>query len=78
MLASDSHHPHDHRLLHQSHEDGKEEEEEPQLGLQPVCPHKAVRFLKILRAQLAPQFLINETLRLDDFERELKIEYLRA
>lgn len=48
------------------------------LGLQPVCPHKALRFLKELRAELVPQFLINETLRFDDFERTLKIEYVRS
>ena len=48
------------------------------LGLQAVCPYKAVRFLKTLRADIAPAFLVNETLRLDDLERSLKTEYLRA
>ena len=47
-------------------------------GLQPICPHKAVRFLQVLRAELVPFFLMNETQRLDDFERALKVEYVRS
>jgi hypothetical protein len=47
-------------------------------GLQPVCPYKAVRFLKTLRAEIVPRFLINETVRLDEFERQLKLEYIRS
>ncbi len=52
--------------------------DESGLGLQPMCPHKAVRFLKALRAEIAPRFLVNETLRLDELERELKVEYIRS
>ena len=48
------------------------------LGLQPICPYKAVRFLKCLRSDIVVRFLINETLRFDDLERELKVEYLRS
>jgi hypothetical protein len=52
--------------------------QETGIGLKPVCPHKAGRFLRVLRADIVPKFLINETLRMDDFERELKVEYLRS
>ena len=47
-------------------------------GLQPTCPHKAIRFLQCLRDDLVPRFLVNETMRLDEFERELKVEYNRS
>ena len=47
-------------------------------GLQPVCPFKAVRFLKHLRAHIIPRFLVNETVRLDELEREIKVEYVRS
>jgi hypothetical protein len=52
--------------------------EESSIGLRPVCGYKAVRFLKCLRSSIVPRFLINETLRMDDFERELKVEYVRS
>ena len=52
--------------------------EEAGLGLQPVCPYKAVRFLKVLRAEIVPRFLIKETQRMDDLEREIKVEYVRS
>ena len=52
--------------------------EERGLGLVPVCPHKAARFLGLLRSDLAPRFLIDETMHPDELERELKVEYLRA
>ncbi len=48
------------------------------MGLQPICPFKAARFLKSLREEIAPKFLVNETQRLDDLERELKVEYIRS
>jgi len=53
-------------------------EQGPSMGLQPVCPHKIHRFLQILRNELVPNFLVNESMRLDDFERVLKIEYIRS
>ena len=52
--------------------------EDTSIGLQPVCPHKAMRFLKSLNMNIALRFLINETLRLDDLDRDLKIEYIRS
>ena len=53
---------------------------DPKNGVEllPICPYKAIRFLQILRDDLVPRFLVNETLRLDDFERELKVEYNRS
>ncbi len=48
------------------------------IGLQPICPNKVSRFLKTLREELVPKFLVNETMRLDDFERSLKVEYIRS
>jgi hypothetical protein len=48
------------------------------LGLQPVCPHKATRFLKILRNDLIPSFLVNESMSLMEFEHALKVEYVRS
>jgi hypothetical protein len=48
------------------------------IGLQPICPYKVARFLKNLREEIAPKFLVNETQRLDDLERALKIEYIRS
>lgn len=47
-------------------------------GLQPVCPHKAMLFLRLLRDELVPKFLVNETVRLDDFEREIKVSYIQS
>ena len=48
------------------------------IGLQPVCPFKAIRFLRQLRASIIPRFLVNETVRMDDLEREIKVEYVRS
>jgi hypothetical protein len=52
--------------------------EEAQLGLQPLCVYKAARFLRVLNSTLVHRFLVDETIRLDEFERELKQEYLRS
>ena len=52
--------------------------EEQQHGLRAVCPHKAARFLQALRADIVPRFLVNETMRPDELERELKVEYIRS
>ena len=51
---------------------------ESSLGLQPICPHKAARFLRVLRDDLIPRFLVNETVGLDDFEHQIKVEYIRS
>jgi hypothetical protein len=48
------------------------------LGLQPICSHKVARFLRVLREDLVPKFLVNETMRLDDFDRSVKVEYIRS
>ena len=48
------------------------------LGLQPVCPHKAARFLRVLRNDMIPSFLVNESVCLDEFEHQIKIEYVRS
>lgn len=48
------------------------------LGLIPICPQKALRFLRVLRDEIVPNFLVNETMRLDDFERNIKVEYIRS
>ncbi len=51
---------------------------ENNLGLQPISSHKVSRFLRVLREELVPKFLVNETMRLDDFDRSLKVEYIRS
>ena len=51
---------------------------ENNLGLQPMCPHKAARFLRVLRDDLIPKFLVNESTTLSDFEHHIKIEYIRS
>jgi hypothetical protein len=48
------------------------------VGLQPICPHKVVRFLKLLRHHIIPAFLVDESIPLMDLERDLKIEYVRS
>lgn len=48
------------------------------IGLYQVNPYKAARFLRILREELIPEFLLNETMRIDEFENKLKIEYIRS
>lgn len=53
-------------------------ESQTSMGLQPICPQKAARFLKCLREELVPNFLVNETMRMGDLERSLKVEYIRS
>lgn len=48
------------------------------LGLQPICPHKATRFLIALKTELVPQFLVDERVRLEEFERRLKVTYVAS
>ena len=52
--------------------------QENNIGLAPICPFKAKRFLKILRDEIIPSFLINECMRLDEIDYKLKLEYLRS
>jgi hypothetical protein len=48
------------------------------LGLQPICPHKAARFLRVLRDELIPKFLVNESTAMSEFEHHIKVEYIRS
>lgn len=48
------------------------------IGLYQVCPYKARRFLKVLRDEIIPSFLVNEGMRLDELEYRLKEEYVRS
>lgn len=48
------------------------------IGLKPICPKKALRFLTLLRDDIIPNFLINESMLIDDFERQIKVEYIRS
>ena len=48
------------------------------LGLLPVCPHKATRFLVSLKTELVPDFLVDERVRLEEFERRLKVCYIAS
>ena len=48
------------------------------LGLQPVCPNKATRFLIELKTELVPKFLVDERMRLEEFERMLKVSYIAS
>ena len=53
-------------------------QEDNSMGLRKICPYKAATFLKVLRDELVPHFLMNETMRLDDFGRAVKVEYIRS
>ena len=48
------------------------------VGLMPVCPYKATRFLVALKRELVPNFLVDERKRLEEFERELKVTYIAS
>ena len=48
------------------------------VGLLPVCPHKATRFLLELKHDLVPRFLVDERMRLEDFERQLRVAYVAS
>ena len=43
-----------------------------------VCPHKATRFLTQLKNELIPNFLVDERMRLEEFERAVKVAYIAA
>ena len=68
FLMLDFHHPFRYWVLREDND----------LGLLPIDPQKALRFLRVLREEIVPNFLVNETLRLDDFERSIKVEYIRS
>lgn len=48
------------------------------IGLKPICQQKALRFMTLLRDDIIPNFLIDESMLIDDFERQIKVEYIRS
>ena len=48
------------------------------MGLKPVCPYKATRFLLNLKQDLLPPFFIDERMQLADVERRIKVAYLAS
>ena len=48
------------------------------IGLQPICSYKIARFLNILSNVIVPRFLVDERIGLDDFEYNIKVEYIRS
>jgi len=48
------------------------------LGLKPICPYKATRFLIALKNEIVPTFLMDERLRLEEMERTLKTTYIAS
>ena len=48
------------------------------LGLKPICPYKATRFLIALKNDIVPTFLMDERLRLEEMERTLKTTYIAS
>ena len=52
--------------------------QECNIGLLNVCPYKATRFIRVLRNELIPKFLVNESISLHDFEHSIKVEYVRS
>lgn len=48
------------------------------LGLKPICPHKASRFLTLLKNEIIPSFLIDERVLLEEMERKIKTTYIAS
>jgi hypothetical protein len=48
------------------------------MGLKPICPYKATRFLLTLKQDLLPPFFIDERMQLADVERRIKVAYLAS
>ncbi len=46
------------------------------LGLKPICPFKATRFLLGLKNEIIPNFLMDERVPLDELERKIKTTYV--
>ena len=46
------------------------------LGLKPICPFKATRFLLCLKNEIVPHFLMDERVPLDELERKIKTTYV--
>jgi hypothetical protein len=47
-------------------------------GLRKICPHKATRFLLSLKNEIIPRFLMNETVQLEELERQIKQSYIHS
>jgi len=48
------------------------------LGLKPICPFKATRFLINLKNEIIPNFLMDERVPLDELERKIKTTYVSS
>ena len=48
------------------------------LGLKPICPYKATRFLIALKNEIIPGFLVDERVQLDEMERKIKVTYVSS
>ena len=48
------------------------------LGLRPICPFKATRFLLALKNEIVPRFLMDERVQLEELERQIKTTYVCA
>jgi hypothetical protein len=46
------------------------------LGLKPICPFKATRFLLCLKNEIVPRFLMDERVQLEELERQIKTTYV--
>jgi len=48
------------------------------MGLKPVCPYKATRFLIALKHDIIPPFFIDERMGLSEIERKIKVAYVSS
>ena len=47
-------------------------------GLPPICEFKMCRFLISLREKLVPDFLVHESITIDEFDRAIKVAYIAS
>ena len=47
-------------------------------GLPPLCQYKMTRFLVNLRETLIPSFLVHDEISMEDFDYQIKTEYVRS
>ena len=47
-------------------------------GLPPLCEFKMCRFLQHLRNELIPNFLVQESITMDEFDRNIKVAYIAS
>ena len=48
------------------------------MGLKAICPHKATRFLIVLKQDIIPPFLVNEQMDLNELDRKIKVCYVSS